>query len=206
VDYYSPLAGGGSMLDDAGAGPDVGEPLNVIISGLSSPEVLTDAGFLNFARAIGYDRECFGLHGGAPQKANLGDGNGWVNQDMELRQDFGIPFILGGTCWETLFGGKHFRVYRQNGPSANSGALFLASSKEMNITKHHTIVPDGYNINRDEIAAAALGKTSYRGVNYFTRVKDITGLLESGVKGLNHAGPDISLDGIVVLLNVKIVK
>jgi hypothetical protein len=76
VDYYSPLVGGGSMLDSmldsAGeyikkrafnnaelihedlAGPgDVGEPLNVIISGLSSPEVLTDAGFLNFARAIG---------------------------------------------------------------------------------------------------------------------------------------------------------
>jgi hypothetical protein len=32
---------------------DAGEPLNVIISGLSSPEVLTDAGFLNFARALG---------------------------------------------------------------------------------------------------------------------------------------------------------
>lgn len=35
------------------AGPGKGEPLNVIISGLSSPEVLTDAGFLNFSRAIG---------------------------------------------------------------------------------------------------------------------------------------------------------
>lgn len=94
------------------------------------------------------DRECFGLHGGALQTANLGDGNGWVNQLIELRQDFGIPFILGGTCWESLLGGKHFRVYRQNGPLANSGALFLASSKEMSIAKHHMIVPDGYNINR----------------------------------------------------------
>jgi hypothetical protein len=71
VAYYNPLTGGGSMLDDAGeyriaqyhfclsklsgmigSGP-VGEPLNIIISGLSSPHVLTDDGFLNFARSIG---------------------------------------------------------------------------------------------------------------------------------------------------------
>ena len=101
------------------------------------------------------------------------------------------------------------RVYRQNGPSANSGALFLASSKEMNLLKHHTIVPDGYNINRwvdvswlrqvfteprpvsDAIASAAIGKTSYKGVTYFTRVRDVMGLLEPGVKGVNH-GKSIS--------------
>ncbi|KAJ8518047.1 hypothetical protein ONZ45_g4843 [Pleurotus djamor] len=51
VDFFNPIDGGGSMLDNAGSGG--GEPLNVIISGLSSPQVLTDAGALNFARAIG---------------------------------------------------------------------------------------------------------------------------------------------------------
>lgn len=56
------------------------------------------------------DRECFGFHRGTPQKANLGDGNGWVDQTVEYRQNFGIPFILGGTCWESLLGGKHFRL------------------------------------------------------------------------------------------------
>ena len=67
--YYNPADQGGSMLTDAG---DLGEPLNVssihhhyndlirdpcriqvIISGYSSPDVLTDDGIVNYARAIG---------------------------------------------------------------------------------------------------------------------------------------------------------
>ena len=51
--------------------------------------------------------ECFDIHLGAPQSANLGDGNGWVNQTIELRQDFGSAAL--GTCLETLVGGNHFR-------------------------------------------------------------------------------------------------
>jgi hypothetical protein len=103
----------------------VGEPLNVIISALSSPQVLTDAGFLNFARAIGLQviyystswhllinrftssTECFGIHIGDPQSANLGDGHGWFNQTNELREDYGNPDV--GTCLESLIGGNHFR-------------------------------------------------------------------------------------------------
>ena len=68
--------------------------------------------------------ECFGAHLGDPQAANLGDGNGYVNQTIELRQDYGNPEV--GTCWESLVGGNHLRLFRQNGPSANTGALFLA--------------------------------------------------------------------------------
>jgi len=199
VDYYSPLIGGGSMLDDAGVGP-VGEPLNVIISALSSPQVLTDAGFLNFARAIGFSTECFGIHIGDPQSANLGDGHGWFNQTNELREDYGNPDV--GTCLESLIGGNHFRIYRQDGPLADSGALFLASSKEADASQGHTIVPDGYNIGRDLIVAAALGKTSFKGVSYMTTVKNITGLLAPGSTGVNHA---IAQDGIVALLTIKIV-
>ena len=51
--------------------------------------------------------ECFGIHLGNPQSANLGDGNGWVNQTVELRQDYGESAF--GTCLESLTGGNHFR-------------------------------------------------------------------------------------------------
>jgi hypothetical protein len=52
------------------------------------------------------DREFLGMHRGSPQSANLGDGNGWVNEHFELRQSY--PIL--GTGLETLIGGKHFRL------------------------------------------------------------------------------------------------
>ncbi|KAN0080371.1 hypothetical protein V8E55_009937 [Tylopilus felleus] len=197
VAYYDPTAGGGSMLDNAGDG--YGEPLNVIISGLSSADVLTNDGIVNYARAIGFSTECFGIHLGNPQSANLGDGNGWVNQTIELREDYGNADV--GTCLESAIGGNHFRVYRQNGPTADSGALFLAVSKEEPATDNHDIVPDGYDIGRDELVAGAVGQTSYSGVTYSTTAQNITGLLGAGSAGVNHG---ISLDGIVTLLTVTI--
>lgn len=48
--FFSPLDGGGSELDIVS--PGLGEPMNVIISGLSDPQVLTDDGFLNWARSV----------------------------------------------------------------------------------------------------------------------------------------------------------
>ena len=68
--------------------------------------------------------ECLDIHLGNPFSANLGDGNGPVNQTIELRQDYGDAEL--GTCLESLIGGNHFRVYVQNGSLADSGALFLA--------------------------------------------------------------------------------
>ena len=82
--------------------------------------------------------ECFGLHIGNPQSANLGDGNGWVNQtvsfsvsqsamsiSMNLPRYCFMPCSilfcfqveirqdyddsLVGTCIESLIGGNHFR-------------------------------------------------------------------------------------------------
>ena len=73
-------------------------------------------------RVAGSSTECFGIHIGNPQTANLGDGNGNVNQTMELRAK--LPII--GTCGESLFGGNHLRMFRQNGANHNTGALFLA--------------------------------------------------------------------------------
>ncbi|KAJ7464970.1 hypothetical protein B0H11DRAFT_1870227 [Mycena galericulata] len=194
-EYYDPRTEGGSMLDNAGAG--VGEPLNVIISGHSTPSVLTNSGFLGFAEAIGFAIECFGLHIGDPQSANVGDGNGWVNQTIELREDFGSTAL--GTCLESLAGGNHLRLYRQNGTLANSGALFLAVSKEENVLEHHTISPDGYNIGRDLLVQWANGTTSFNGVKYTTTARRIQGLIDPGSEGINHG---IATDGVVVLLTV----
>jgi len=199
VDFFSPLLGGGSMLDNAGDG--YGEPLNVIISGLSSPQVLTLDGIVNFAQAIGFSEECLGLHLGAPQSANLGDGNGWVNQTIELRQDYGNSEI--GTCLETLIGGNHFRVFEQSGPDAPSGAFFLAVSQEEDLEESHTIIPDGYDIGRDKLVSLAIGTTHFDGVTYVTTARNLTGLLAAGSAGVNHG---ISTDGITTLLTVTIVE
>ena len=82
--------------------PGQGEPLNMIISGNSDARVLVDAqpngGLINFFlyvyetrclcrmsllifnfnfRSFGYSNECLNQHSGAPQEANLGDGNGY---------------------------------------------------------------------------------------------------------------------------------
>ncbi|KAG6911154.1 hypothetical protein DXG01_003894 [Tephrocybe rancida] len=128
VDYYDPRTRGGSFLNKSGSG---GEPLNVIISGRSTPEVLTPSGFLNFARACGM-------------------------------------------------------TYRQDGPDANSGALFLAVSQEEDLAEHHNIVPDGYNIGRDKFVKAAVGTTSYFGITYETSLQDLAGFLTPGDQGVNH--------------------
>jgi hypothetical protein len=66
--------------------------------------------------------ECLGIHLGDSQTANLGDGNGNVAQTIELRENLKI----GGTCEESLVGGNHLRIFRQNGSEHNTGALFLA--------------------------------------------------------------------------------
>ncbi|KAH9024516.1 hypothetical protein EDB85DRAFT_2150475 [Lactarius pseudohatsudake] len=189
--FVNPTLAGGSLLDRAT--PTLGEPLNVIISGLSSPEVLSDAGFLSFANAIGFATDCLGIHFGASYAANLGDGHGYVNQTLELRQDFGNRAI--GSCLEGLVGGNHLRLFRQNGPTANTGALFLAVSQEEN-PFGGTISPDGYDIGRDKFVEGALEAPGYD-----TVAQNITGLLAPGSTGINHG---IATDGVVVLLTVII--
>jgi len=198
VDFFPPMKGGGTMLD-ASAG--LGEPLNVIISGKSSPEVLTDDGLLNWARSIGFSHEFLGLHSGTPQTANLGDGNGALPEVKVIRQNFFLPIIGSGI--ESLIGGNHFRYWRQNGPRANTGALFLAVSQEENVFQHHNIIPNGYDLGRDELVAKAEGTTSFLGVRYSTTVKKLEGLLAVGATGINH---NIPIDGNVYLLTITIDK
>lgn len=174
------------------------EPLNIIVSGLSSPEVLSTRGIVNFGNAIGYGDDCFGIHLGGPQAADLGDGNGLVNQTQMMREDFGSKPI--GTCLETLIGGNHYRVFRQNGGRANTGALFLAASKEESVTEHHDIVPNGYDLGRDQVVSEATGgKRSFSSIDYTSTVTYVDGLLAPGAEGINH---NIAIDGRVAILTI----
>ncbi|EIN07052.1 hypothetical protein PUNSTDRAFT_70637 [Punctularia strigosozonata HHB-11173 SS5] len=145
TDFLDPHLGGGKMGADGGG---VLEPINIIISANSSPEVLTDDGFTNYMKSLGLSIECLGQHGGGLFTADLGDGNGSKNQTIEMRDDFGVSFLGIGTCLESLTGGNHLRMFRQDGPSANSGALFLAVSEEKDLSQHHTVDDDGYNKGR----------------------------------------------------------
>ncbi|KAF5380242.1 hypothetical protein D9757_008207 [Collybiopsis confluens] len=177
--YIDPRKGGGSMLD-ASAG--FGEPLNVIISGLSSPGVLDPTKtFYNYAKAIGFSYECLGLHIGNPQQANLGDGRGWINETAVLREDYGNPGL--GTCGESLVGGNHFRIWQQEGTCA----LFLAVSIEQDASEHHNIVSNGYDLGRDALVDGAVGIKTFNEVTYSTTVQSIGGLLPVGANGINHS-------------------
>ncbi|EIN11368.1 hypothetical protein PUNSTDRAFT_98456 [Punctularia strigosozonata HHB-11173 SS5] len=197
--FLDPVLGLGSELTIAGS--DGGEPLNVIVSAFSSASVLTDDGFRDWVGAIGFDLECLDISLGAPQQANLGDGNGALNQIAQFQENFGIPIV--GSCLESVTGGVHFSYWRQNGPSllglANTGALFLAVSQEESLLGLHTIAPDGYNAGRNAFVAAAVGSVSSGGVTYTTTALNVTGLLLPGSLGISQG---IAQDGIVTLLTV----
>lgn len=95
--------------------------------------------------------EAFGLHLGDPQLADLGDGKGPQKQTRELRHNYGE--VILGTLTETLIGGNHLRYWKQEG----SNAYFLAASAEKNVQEHHDIVPDGYDLGRDQLVGKLVG-------------------------------------------------
>ncbi|KAH7099690.1 hypothetical protein BKA62DRAFT_709146 [Auriculariales sp. MPI-PUGE-AT-0066] len=188
MSWVDPRIRGGRMLDIVGD-PSSGEPLNVIISGQSNPEVLTHEGFKDYSRSIGFSDECLGLHIGGPQLADLGDGIGVRKEQLLMRQTWRryIPF-WGTTCWESFAGGNHFRAWKQNGTMADTGAWFLATSKEKTGYKdHHMLIPDGYNIGRDLLVARALA------------VDAVWEAEVVWVQGVNHRIP---LDGLVAVITV----
>jgi len=206
--------------------PGQGEPLNVIISGLSDPIVLVNAqvngGLLNYYLSIGFANECLGQHEGAPQTANLGDGNGVRNETAVMRWDYGDPSL--GTCKETIEGGNHFRYWTQDGPSGNSGAIFMAVSYEQPLQDGHNIVVDGFNLGRDWLVGNAtqqtfpsnlsagmqfIGTSSSAGYTYKTAATLVSGLLANTSIGVNHnttvgINGANAIDGLVAVLNVSI--
>ena len=63
-----------------------------------------------------------------------------------------------------------------------SSSLHSFSSNQ-DLAHHHTISPDGYNVGRDKLVAAAVGDTSFNDVSYTTKAENVTGLLPTGADG-----------------------
>jgi len=197
--FVDPRIGGGRMLDWSGPNLTKAEPLNVIVSGLSDPAVLTHEGFQRYVRSIGFSNECLGLHLGDLQWADLGDGLGRRPEQFLARQTTSL-LPMWGTCWESLAGGNHFRSWKQNGTNANTGAWFLAVSAELSSRHNHMIRPDGYNIGRDLLVERAVRGGNWKSDWWKADVDWVEGLLQPGKRGINH---NISIDGLVAVLTVK---
>lgn len=195
IGWYDPRERGGRLLDYTI--DDLGEPLNIIISGRSDPYILTDKGFEHYTKSLGYSQECLGLHYGNRHYADLGDGDMQKIELILARQHY---FPVWGTCWESLAGGHHFRAWKQNGTQANSGAWFIGASKELDSSKHHTIVPNGWNLGRDWFVNNAIEGTHYRNRWWNAEVEWRTDLLDEGSKGINHG---IAQDGRIAVLTVN---
>ncbi|KAG2344519.1 hypothetical protein BDR05DRAFT_961922 [Suillus weaverae] len=195
IGWTDPRLNGGRFIDYT-TPTGYGEPLNVIISNRSDPFILTDAGFRLYYKSIGFSEECLGLHYGHVHKADLGDGDSKKSEHILARQHY---FPKWGTCWESIAGGNHFRAWKQNGSEIDTGAWFLAVSKEMDSTKNHMIIPDGYNIGRDLLVEAAASITRWNGRWWQADVEWRKGLLEPGNKGINH---EIAQDGRIAILTV----
>jgi len=175
--------------------------------------------FLSF----GFSPECLGQHSGAPEAANLGDGNGFLNETSEIRWNYGDAQL--GACKETIQGGNHFRYWSQNGAQGNSGAIFMAISYEMPLDQGHDIVVNGYNLGRDWLignithspiptsnltnTSAFTGTTSWANYTYQSQISYVSGLLQNTNIGINHnltvgVGGVNSTDGLVAVIDVKI--
>ncbi|KDQ15157.1 hypothetical protein BOTBODRAFT_109093 [Botryobasidium botryosum FD-172 SS1] len=207
--WIDPRIGGGRMIDYAT--PRLGEPLNVIISAASDPEILSEHGFHQYAKSLGFSGECLGMHMGVLHLADLGDGLGRRTEQYLARQHYYFP--VWGTCWESVAGkcrsvprrlhpnclypgGNHFRAWKQNGTNANTGAWFLAYF----IGQHHIITSDGYNQGRNSLVSRAFEGGGWKGVWWKADVEWRSGLIEPGTKGINHAIPQ---DGLVAVLTVN---
>ncbi|KAF7987031.1 hypothetical protein HWV62_145 [Athelia sp. TMB] len=128
-----------------------------------------------------FSEECLGLHYGNVHTADLGDGDEKKAEQFLARQYY---FPIWGTCWESFYGGHHFRAWHQNGTFAPTGAWFLGVSKEENSSKHHTISKDGYNRGRDWLVEKALQGGRWKGVWWSAEVEWQEGLLEPGRRGM----------------------
>jgi hypothetical protein len=227
--YFDPSPNGGSMLTtvEDTSPPGQQEPINMIITANSDSAVLnnvnTDGGLQNYFNSLGFAGECLGEHLGDDQQANLGDGNGLINQTGVLRWDYGN--VQTGTCTETIDGGNHFRYWVQNGSSEESNAIFVAASYELPASSNHDIVVNGYNLGRDYIvgnitgsaiqtnslnnASAFSGNTNFSGFSYSTSIQYVSGLLPNTSIGINHNLTVVTdgrnaIDGLVAVLTAKI--
>lgn len=192
---------GDSRLLQIWLSPTPGEPINAIISGNSSPEVLCPEGFLRYATSINFGVSCLGNVNGSEQYANLGDGFGIRSQgnygggNGVLRWNYGDPTF--GTCKESIEGDNHFRWFLQNGTDAFTGAIFIAASMEESASLGHMIQTNGYNRGRDYLVGNATmnATTSYMGYTWRTTAEYVPAgvLLNATSENINH--PEVALPG-----------
>ncbi|KZP18934.1 hypothetical protein FIBSPDRAFT_911537 [Athelia psychrophila] len=223
--YYDVTANGGSMLTQVNNTypPGQSEPVNVILAGTSDSAVLVDqsndGGLRNWYLSIGFSSECLGQHEGSDQAVDLGDGHGYQltrvsgNETAVIRWDYGDPSL--GTCKETIQGGNHFRYWVQDGPNANSGAVFMALSYEEPIASADWFIGNataqGSLINSTTLTNTSTfsGSTQYGGYTYQNTIQYISGLLPNTSEGINHnitvgVNGASACDGLVALIDVKI--
>ncbi|WWC57901.1 uncharacterized protein I303_100436 [Kwoniella dejecticola CBS 10117] len=198
--FVDPSLNGGSMLTYTlnTFPPNLGEPLNVIISNQSDPRVLAETmwegGLYTYLEAGAFGGQCLGLHMGNKQQANLGDGNKNQTQKALLRYQYFHNHFLG-TCLETLYGGNHIRVFKQE----TSGAYFLSASTELDSKRYHQLGINAYDAG------------SKRGWRYRTTVNYIEDLVPANRTKWNHyvgvqpVGGEIS-DGLVAVLTVQVIQ
>ncbi|OCF41729.1 hypothetical protein I317_04433 [Kwoniella heveanensis CBS 569] len=225
--FNDPSKTGGSMLTYTlwTTPPNLGEPLNIIISNESDPRVLEetmlDGGLYNYLEAAAFGNQCFGLHMGDKQQANLGDGLTNQTQHTILRYQYFRNHFLG-TCLESIYGGNHIRVWKQY----SSGAYFLSSSAEEDSTDNHKLGLNAYDAGRDLFVGNAtnirvqghleanqtfVGEVSKRGWKYRTTVRYIEDLVPANRTKWNHytgvqaIGGYVS-DGLVAVLTVQAQK
>ncbi|KAK8845353.1 hypothetical protein IAR55_006066 [Kwoniella newhampshirensis] len=217
--YYNPVLLNGSMMTDSH------EPVNVIISNRSDPRVMVESiiggGLYNYLAGAGFGGECFGLHMGGLQSIDLGDGTGTQIQKNILRyQYFHDPYL--GTCLESIYGGNHVRVFKQE----TSGAYFLATSAEQDSTTHHNLGWDAYDIGRNYFIGNSTNVTipeeltthsTFSGHieqnkwRYMTNITFVDGLLDTNRSLWNHfaqvqeVGEEVS-DGLVAILEIHVDK
>ncbi|BGP40153.1 hypothetical protein JCM10450v2_004132 [Rhodotorula kratochvilovae] len=219
--YYNPTSNGGRWLTlAANTYPEgLGEPINVVVSADSDAVLLSPDGFYDWSLSLNfgsylldsqqqgrYAGECLGQTDGERQAANLGDGSGLVNQTELYRENFGD--VTYGTCKESADGGFHYRIWRQNGTQADSGAWFLAASEEEDLSQGHMIVPNGYDLGRDEVVRRALvagGSTSpVTNRTYEATARNASGpgyFANVTTSDINHG---IATDGVVAVLTVRV--
>lgn len=207
--FDNPKALGGNLYFTFQGQPDTKpEPLNIIISAKSSfgnikgsndtQILLAQNGLSQYLSALNFSDECLGLHLSTPAYANVSSDRPEL-LDFLYRENFGD--LEQGTCDESLNGGYHFRGWHQS----TSGAWFLAASKELNLTLKHDLVPNGYDIGRDEVVRRALvgGKDALGCTWAPATLQNLTSLVHSDQGGSTGAyDHDIGIDGTISLLTI----
>ncbi|WWD06151.1 hypothetical protein V865_004236 [Kwoniella europaea PYCC6329] len=182
---------------------------------------MLEGGLYNYLEAAAFGGQCFGLHMGDKQQSNLGDGNANQTQRSILRYQYFHNHFLG-TCLESIYGGNHIRVFKQE----TTGAYFMSSSAEEDSSKNHQLGLNAYDSGRDlfvgnatsiaikghlDINTTFAGETVKRGWRYRTTVNYVDDLVPANRTRWNHytgvqaVGGGVS-DGLVAVLTIQVTK